>query len=136
MADVAFVEILQDGVTIGGRVRMEGEVVRVPGFKVPEKSEQTKKWGQPRLKSISEKEFNERGGGDTAVPTELTPPEPPAQEPAQPEAGEFDSFADLNVEATLDEVAKLDDAATARFIEWEKAGQARKGVLGPLGVEE
>lgn len=129
-----FIEVLVDGLTVGSKVHVTGDVVSVPDLEIKSKSAQVKQWGKPRYKEISEKEFTERGGSEEAVAVELTPPAPP--EPKEPEKGdEFDSMTDLNVEATLDEVAKFDDAKTTRFIEWEKANAARKGVLGPLGVE-
>lgn len=133
---MAFVEVLVDGLTVGGRVRMAGEVVRAPAFEPMSKSDQVKKWGQPRYKEISEKEFNERGGTDeVALPVELTPPEPPAKEPEAPVAGEFDEMVEFDVDATLDAAASFDDEKVARFVEWEKANKNRKTVLEPLGVE-
>lgn len=130
---MSFLEVLIDGLTLGGKVRVVGEAVSVPELENPlPKSEQVKLWGEPRYKVISEKEFLERGG-EEAESMEL--PAPPATPETEP-SGEFASLDGLNVEATLDEVAKFDDAKAARFIEFEKAGQVRKGVLGPLGAAE
>lgn len=131
---MAFVEVLVDGLTVGGKVRMAGEAVSDPALEPVSKTEQVKKWGQPRYKEISEKEFNERGGSVAEVAPEMVPPEPSAEQVAGSE-NEFTSLADLNVDDTLSAVAEFDDEKTARFIEFEKSGAARKGVLGPLGVE-
>lgn len=135
---MAYIEVLVDGFTVASGVRRAGDIVNVPGFKTQSKSAQVERWGYPMYKEISQAEFEERGGGDperTALPVPAKPAEPKAAAAPAAAAAE-DEFADmvgLNVAAVLSKVATFDDEKTARFIAWERAGQARKGVLGPLG---
>lgn len=139
---MAYLEILKDGLTVGSSVRVAGDLVRVPDdFNVLSKSAQVERWGAPRYKEISEKEFEERGGkaADAAVPFAPPPEVPPGPSPqpsaqAEKSVDEFGDFDGLNVDATLSRVAQFDDEKVARFIAWEKSGKARKTVLGPLGA--
>lgn len=136
---MAYVEVLKTGLTIGGKVRREGEVVSAPDFEPQSKSDQVKRWGEPRYKQISQAEFAERGGRDDepAVTFDIPPAEEPTKviEKTSASADEFADFEGLNVQATLDRVASFDDAKTARFVQWEKGREnPRKTVLGPLGA--
>lgn len=134
---MAYIEVLVDGFTVASGVRRAGDLVNAPEFKTQSKAAQVERWGFPMYKEISQAEYEERGGGDperTALPVAPSPAQPKAD--AAPAAAEQDEFADmvgLNVAAVLSKVATFDDEKTARFIAWERAGQARKGVLGPLG---
>jgi hypothetical protein len=126
-----YIEILEDGVTLSQSVRRAGDLVAVTDFVPQSKSAQVERWGSPRYKQVSQKEFNDRGGnpeeglsGAFVVPGEGT------SEPV----GEFDVLSDSNIVDTLSAVASFDDETVARFVVWEKAGANRKGVLEPLGA--
>lgn len=130
-----YVEVLTDGLTIGGAVRRAGDCVALEkGFEPQSKKDQVERWGEPRYRKITQKEFEERGGQRGEVLG--FNPEAPAEPVEAPESppGEFAEFGDLNVEDTLSRVASLDDEAVARFILWEQGNDNRKGVLEPLGA--
>lgn len=132
-----FIEVLHTGLTVQGRVCISGQRVQVRDeFPMQSKKKQAARWGAPRYRQITRADFEASGG---AV---LGGEEEPAAEPAEPTTtttetvpeDKFARFAELNVEDTLQAAAELTEEALAEFVLWEQAGQARKGVLGPLGA--
>ncbi len=139
-----FIEVLKDGLTVQGVVRYAGERCQVRDvFPLKSKKNQTKKWGAPRYRQITEADFTGTGGeiveDDAVAP--VADPAGDAGEEAAAEATEvvtpedkFAGVAGLNVEDTLLAVSGFSEEDLAEFIAFEQAGQARSGVLEPLGV--
>lgn len=131
-----YVEILADGITMRGSVRMAGQLVAVPD-EVPlqAKSKQVERWGSPRYKKISKAEFEDRGGSeDPGGAPEFTTGV--SRDRAAASGDEFAILDGKNVEATLAIVADFDDAQTQRFIRWEQENANRKTVLEALGASQ
>lgn len=132
-----YVEVLADGLTLGGAVRRAGDAVAVDDLEPQSKKDQVERWGEPRYRKISQKEFEERGGveGESlgAFAAEATAAEEEPASGGAPE-DEFAGLEDENVDETLSAVAEFDDETTARFIKWEQENANRKGVLEPLGA--
>lgn len=138
-----FVEVMVDGLTVVGQVRMAGDVVQVPEkFPLTGKRKQVARWGHPKYREITREDFLTQGG------QELENYPAPTKTPEVPEAAEngsgdssveppdpFESFEGLSVEDTLKAAAALDEGELDAFIVHEKAGKNRSEVLGPLGVE-
>lgn len=129
-----FIESLTDGLTMRGRVLRAGQRIQVESDReLLSKREQTKRWGKPRYRQITESDFEAAGGTVKDDEAEAAPAEPTAE--VEEPAGEFAEFEGLNVEETLEKAAELDEEALGRFIQHEQATENRKGVLQPLGVE-
>ncbi len=146
-----FIEVLKDGLTVQGKVCMAGERRQVrDDFPLKGKKAQAKMWGAPRYRAITRADFEGTGG-------KIIDDEPAAPEGSDDDrvslddhvlaaaAGDegttettedkFASFAELNVEDTLQAAAGLSEDDLAEFIVHEQAGEARKTVLESLGVE-
>ena len=148
-----FIEALIDGLTIQGRVVRAGQRVQVrDSFPMASKKVQAQRWGAPRYRQVTREDFENVGGevkqddpspdgGLTTAKAEAESPEAPAESPEVTETTEttedrFAAFEELNVEDTLQMASELSEEGLTAFIAWEQAGQARKGVLTPLGVAE
>lgn len=150
-----FIEVLHRGLTVQGRVCNAGQRVQVrDSFPMASKKEQAERWGAPRYRQISRADFEAVGGSVKAEPAPAAgvvkaeakeaakEAETPAAAAASAEVTEttettedqFAAFDGLNVEDTLQKAADLSEDALQAFIAWEQTGQARKGVLVPLGV--
>lgn len=134
-----FLEVLTDGLTVSGRVQPAGARVQVSeDFPLLSKKDQSKRWGAPRYREITQADFTGSGGAVTGEESVAEPAE--VEEVVEVEEAEVtteDKFAFLagaNVEDTLAAAAEFSDEDLAEFIAFEQAGKNRAGVLGPLGV--
>lgn len=144
-----FIEVLRDGLTVSGKVCQAGERVQVrEDFPLVSKKKQSKR-GAPRYRQITEADFKGTGG-EVAEEGSLLTPAPEAV--GQPVEGDedttvediavetitaedkFAAVAGLNIEDTLFAVSAFSEDDLAEFIAYEQAGQARVGVLEPLGI--
>lgn len=144
-----FVEVLKDGLTLAGAVRLAGARVQVSeDLSLLSKKKQVKRWGAPRYRQITEADFTGVGGELADEGSLITPiPEGVGQPVEEDKADEgtkvettitpedkFAAVSGLNIEDTLLAVSAFSEADLAEFIAYESAGQARVGVLEPLGV--
>ncbi len=138
-----FVEVLVDGLTVRGQVRSAGETVQVPGdFPMQSKRKQVKRWGHPKFHEISRDDFLNQGGQELEndpvepkAPGVAETPEDASVESSVGGAHSFSALEGLNVEDTLTAVADFDEDELQTFVAYERDGDNRSGVLGPLGAE-
>ncbi len=142
-----FIEALVNGLTIQGRVVRAGQRVQVrDSFPMASKKVQAQRWGAPRYRQVTREDFENVGGevkfddpspdGGLTTPKDETPETPEVTETTETTEDRFAAFEALNVEDTLQMASELSEEGLTAFIAWEQAGQARKGVLTPLGVTE